>query len=319
VDGIEVEVHRKLGPLDQADVTELLAAVAAVDGHPALSEQKRIEANVGSSGGAGARSLARHVGSGLLVGYGHLSRGNESWGIEIVIHPDHRGSDPDHSASDAESLGSVLLGSLLEEIRRQGGGQVYFWAPRASAVHDHIAEANGLQPGRDLIQMRVPLPLGPQPHGHGDALVTRAFRPGQDEAAWLAVNNRAFATHPEQGGWSVEDLVEREQEGWFDPAGLLLYEVGGRLAGSCWTKIHRDTDPQLGEIYVISVDPDFQGRGLGRSLTEAGLSWLAHAGIQVGMLYVDGDNVAAVKLYRSMGFTVDHVDRAYTGTITAIG
>ena len=88
----------------------------------------------------------------------------------------------------------------------------------------------------------------------------------------MAVNNRAFATHPEQGGWSVEELVEREQEEWFDPAGLLLYEVDGRLAGSCWTKIHRDTDPPLGEIYVISVNPDFQGRGLGRSLTVAGLS-----------------------------------------------
>ena len=236
MDGIEVEVHREWGPLDQADVTELLAAVAAVDGHPALSEQKRIEVDAGSSGMAGARSLARHVGSGRLVGYGHLRRGNESWGIEIVIHPDHR-------ASDAESLGSVLLGSLLEEIGRQGGGQVYFWAPRASAVHDHIAEANGLQHGRDLIQMQVPLPLGAQPHGQGDALVTRAFRPGHDEAAWLAVNNRAFATHPEQGGWSLEELVEREQEGWFDPAGLLLYEVDGRLAGSCWTKVHRDTDP----------------------------------------------------------------------------
>jgi mycothiol synthase len=312
VDGIEVEVHRALGPLDQADVTELLAAAVLVDGQPALSEQKRIEANAGPDEATiGARSLARLTGSGRLVGYGHLSRGNESWGIEIVVHPDHR--------DDAEPLGSLLLGSLLEEVGTLGGGQVYFWAPRAAAVHDHIAEANGLEAGRDLIQMRVPLPLAPQPHHHAEALVTRAFRPGQDESAWLAVNNRAFATHPEQGGWSLEELVGREQEPWFDPAGLLLYEVDDRLAGSCWTKIHRGTDPPLGEIYVISVDPGFQGRGLGRSLTEAGLSWLADAGIGVGMLYVDGDNVAAVKLYRSMGFIDDHVDRAYTGTIAARG
>jgi mycothiol synthase len=67
------------------------------------------------------------------------------------------------------------------------------------------------------------------------------------------------------------------------------------------------------------VDPDFQGRGLGRSLTTAGLSWLNDAGISVGMLYVDGDNVAAVELYRSMGFTVDHVDRAYAGRIAPTG
>jgi len=309
VDGTEVEVHRELGPLDQAEVTELLAA--AVDGQPALSEQKRIEVAAGSdAAAAGARALARQTGSGQLVGYGHLSRGNESWGIEIVVHPAHRGSD-------TEPLGSLLLGSLLDEVGTLGGGQVYFWAPRASAVHDRIAEANGLEARRDLIQMRVPLPLAAQ--RQAEALVTRAFRPGHDEAAWLAVNNRAFATHPEQGGWSIEELVAREQESWFDPAGFLLYEEDDRLAGSCWTKIHRDTDPPLGEIYVISVDPDFQGRGLGRSLTAAGLSWLADAGIGVGMLYVDGDNVAAVELYRSMGFIDDHVDRAYTGMIASPG
>jgi mycothiol synthase len=313
VDGTEVEVHRELGPLDQADVTELLAAAAAVDGQPALSEQKRMEVTAGSDAATtGARSLARQTDSGQLVGYGHLSRGNESWGIEIVVHPDRR-------AADAEALGSQLLGSLLEEVGTLGGGQVYFWAPSASAVDDQIAAANGLEAGRDLIQMQVPLPLAPQPNRHAETLATRPFRPGHDEAAWLAVNNRAFATHPEQGGWSTEELVGREQEPWFDPAGFLLYEVDDRLAGFCWTKIHRDTNPPLGEIYVISVDPDFQGRGLGRSLTEAGLSWLADAGIGTGMLYVDGDNVAAVELYRSMGFIDDHVDRAYSGMIAARG
>jgi mycothiol synthase len=65
---------------------------------------------------------------------------------------------------------------------------------------------------------------------------------------------------------------------------------------------------------VIGIDPDFQGRGWGRALTEAGLDWLAGQGLTVGMLYVDADNTAAVSLYRSMGFTAHHVDRAYVGT-----
>ncbi len=309
VDGTDVEVHRDLAQPDLADVTELLGTVGAVDGYPALSEQKRIEVADSSGSAPAGRSLARLRRSGLLVGYGHLSRGNDSWGIEIVVRPDHR------AGGVAEALGSALLGPLLDEVGRQGGGQVYFWAPRASAVHDRIAEANGLRPGRELIQMRVPLPLTAQPGQPAHPPATRAFRPGNDELAWIEVNNRAFAAHPEQGGWTIDELLRREEEPWFDPAGFLLHEVGGRLAGSCWTKVHRDEDPPLGEIYVISVDPDFQGRGLGRSLTTAGLNWLADAGITVGMLYVDGDNVAAVGLYRSMGFTVDHVDRAYGGKV----
>ena len=70
----------------------------------------------------------------------------------------------------------------------------------------------------------------------GPGIRTRPFRPGVDEEAWLAANNRAFAAHPEQGHWDLATLVEREQEPWFDPEGLLILEEGGQVAGSCWTR-----------------------------------------------------------------------------------
>jgi mycothiol synthase len=91
------------------------------------------------------------------------------------------------------------------------------------------------------------------------------------------------------------------------------------LAGFCWTKVHAEHDPPLGEIYVIAVDPDFGGRGLGRALTLRGLDHLARAGLHVGMLYVDASNEPATKLYAHLGFTLNHVDRAYTGDIAASG
>jgi mycothiol synthase len=76
--------------------------------------------------------------------------------------------------------------------------------------------------------------------------------------------------------------------------------------------VHRSATPPLGEIYVIGVDPDRHRRGLGRALVLAGLDHLARQGLAVGMLYVDGTNTPARKLYESMGFTIDHTDRVYS-------
>ena len=185
------------------------------------------------------------------------------------------------------------------------------WVSRPTAEDDAAAEREGLRRERDLFQMRRPLPVG-----ESYSIDVRPFVLGQDEDAWLAVNNRAFAAHPEQGAWEMDVLEAKMREPWFDADGFLLHERDGRLAGFCWTKIHADHDPPLGEIFVIAVDPDFAGRGLGRELVLAGLDWLARRGLTVGMLYVDSSNTPAVRLYEKLGFEIDHVDRAYVGTVS---
>jgi mycothiol synthase len=198
----------------------------------------------------------------------------------------------------------------------EGGGHVTYWVHGADSDNDADDRARraGFVLERELFQMRVPLPLSDTPRWP-EGTIVRTFRPGEDEAAWVEVNNRAFAGHPEQGAWTVDMLRAREQEDWFDPEGFVMAFDDDGLAGSCWTKVHPPAPPRepdaLGEIYVIGADPSRQGRGLGRALTTAGLESLAARGITVGMLFVDAANHAAVGLYRALGFVVHRTDRAY--------
>jgi mycothiol synthase len=321
----EIEVKRQLDKDDLAAVTELLTAATEADAHPALGEHAWLDLVQGGREGF-AGLVAWEPGHPHPVGYAQLSLGphdtrgeSYSWGLEVVVDPHHR--------TPGNTVAISLVHKAMKLIADEGGGHLHLWVSQPAPYHDRMATVVGLHPGRALYQMRRPLPA--EQHA---SIKTRPFRPGLDEQAWLEVNNRAFHRHPEQGGWTEETLKAREAQPWFDPDGFLLYETGGgdagpqgrRLAGFCWTKVDRAHNSSsdghlLGEIYVVAVGPDFAGQGLGRQLTLAGLDYLASKGLTEAMLYVDATNTPAVKLYVGLGFTVNHIDRAYTGDIAAAG
>jgi mycothiol synthase len=314
VDGLDLTVVTAPDAALVAEVAGLLERAARATGHPALSEHKRmvVVGGIGDAGGPPASPplvagvAARQWRGTELIGFAPLLGDAQAlrYAVEFVVDP---------GADDSAAVADALVDAAVELVIRRGGGLLRLWSPRASPADDERASNRGFHIERNLIQMRCALPLPDAVRNRGPAVRTRTFRPGEDEEAWLVTNNRAFGAHPEQGHWDLADMAAREKEPWFDADGLLLLEEGGRLAGFCWTKVHADADPPMGEIYVIGVDPDFHGRGWGRALTVAGLDHLAGRGLTVGMLYVDADNTAAVTLYRSMGFVDDHVDRAYVG------
>lgn len=193
------------------------------------------------------------------------------------------------------------------------------WVSPHTATTDDEQAADGLHRVRLLHQMRRSLPLPQDVLDATRPIEVRPFRPGDpaDVEGFLRVNNRAFAWHPEQGGWDELRLAVPLTEPWFEPSGFLIHDgEDGRIDGFCWTKLHPPgaadpEDPPMGEIFVIGADPDTHGTGLGRALTVAGLTHLAERGLRTAMLYVEADNEPAVALYERLGFTIHHSDAAY--------
>ncbi|MEU6808930.1 mycothiol synthase [Streptomyces sp. NPDC046831] len=281
---------------DQAEaVLALLADAARNDGQQAVSEQGRLQLRGGAR--AGVSHLLLTV-AGELVGYAQLEDTDpvEAPAAELVVHPAHRGH------GHGRALGMALLAVSGKRLR--------VWAHGGHSAARHLAQVLGLTLFRELRQMRRPLtgfalPDPVLPEG----VTVRTFVPGEDDAAWLAVNAEAFAHHPEQGALTQRDLDDRKAEAWFDPEGFFLAEREGRLVGFHWTKVH--TEERLGEVYVLGVRPGSQGGGLGKALTVIGLRHLADRGLSTAMLYVDADNKAAVSVYERMGFVTYEADLMY--------
>jgi mycothiol synthase len=283
-----------------AEVLALATQTGDADGVHPLSEDAvlRLRAD-----GDGAVHLWSRSPGGALSGAADGPTG------ELFVHPAHR----------RRGLGRALLAAAVDAAGHAAApGRLRVWAHGDAPAARALADRAGFARVRVLWQMRRPLsalPDVPLPSG----VTVRAFRPGADDEAWVAVNGRAFAHHPEQGRWSVGDLRLRMAEPWFDPAGFLLaVDQGDRLLGFHWTKVHparrrADGSAQepIGEIYVLGVDPGGHRRGLGASLSVAGLRHLAGLGLTDAMLYVDGSNTAAVALYERLDFTVFSTDVSY--------
>lgn len=215
---------------------------------------------------------------------------------------------------DRETLQSTIA-AQLDQVRtaeRDAGAaaerKVQLWLPEVHDAEDDLVGELGFEPYRDLWQLQIDLP------SRRTDLVVRSFTP-DDADDFLRVNNRAFDWHPEQGGMTHADLAERQAEPWYDAAGFLLHFRGDDLAGFCWTKVHTDLEPSMGEIYAIAIDPDFQGIGLGRALTLSGLTHMSDNGITRAMLYVESDNHSANAIYEVAGFRYHHTNRAYALTL----
>ncbi|MGX7677431.1 mycothiol synthase [Jatrophihabitans sp. DSM 45814] len=282
-------------------VRRLVSTAPDAADNPQLSEQALLHLQAGDP----IRHFVIESG-GRLLGYAQLqpAASGSEFELEIAV-------DTGEPQAVQDEIASGLLRGAIREIE---GTPLLVWAHGDASALNRVAPAVGLRATRSLFQLRLDLsgyeaaPVEP-PAG----VEIRPFRPGQDDEAWLGVNSRAFAHHPEQGSWTQTDLQDRIDSDWFDPAGFLVATRGNDMIGYHWTKVHAATEstPAMGEVYVLGVDPSAQGLKLGLLLLNAGLNHLAAAGLGTVLLYVDESNTTAVALYRKLGFTTFATDTQY--------
>ena len=303
-----IEQRTSLDPTTIADIIGFVEQVTDADGVNPLDEH--VTLHIREGGDAHSVHLVARSGT-SLVGYAHLDITDEVDGpiAQFAVHPDYR----------RHGIGRLIVTDLID---RSPGGRLRLWTHGENSAATHLATSLGFQRSRVLWQMRRSLLAALPRVTLPPSVRIRGFRPGRDDDAWLEVNARAFAGHPDQGRWTADDLRLRMRESWFDPEGFLLAVTGDgadeRVVGFHWTKVHGTSSSggahghtPLGEVYVVGIDPNWQRLGLGRTLTIAGLAHLRSRGLTQALLYVDAHNTNAIKVYESLGFVRWDTDVLY--------
>ena len=285
-----------LSKSQQESVLSLIKAAHDFDGTPAIAEHVLLHLRHGGDKSDSHLVIEENK---EVIAYAHLDTTDLVAGpsVEAVVHPQHRG----------KGLGALIL----KEAIKKCGNKTRIWShgdlPAAKAIAASLKLEllwSNLLMSKSLGEIQPVTSKYP----------IRTFIPGLDNQAFLALNNNVFTNYPDQGGWSEDDLKVRINESWFDDKGFFVAEDKGELIGFCWTKIHgahthshagSDDDhghEALGEIYVLAVNPDYKGQGIGRDLTITGLDYLKYQGLNNVMLYVGVENKPAFNLYKSLGF-----------------
>lgn len=278
----DLDAPDRSGAAAAALLRPLAAEATAHDGTPPFSDQALVDARSGQ---------ATVVGDGDAAAILRPDQGE----AELVVRP----------AVRRAGLGTILLRSVVELT----DGPLAVWAHGDHPGARRLADAFGFEATRRLLQQRARVAPDAAAPALPEGVTIRPFRAGADEAAWLDLNARAFASHPEQGSLTLLDLEAREADEWFDPDDFLLLWHGDDLAAFCWLKVQAG---EPGEFYAVGVDPARQGQHLGGLAVDAGLHRLAERGLGTASLYVEGDNTPALRLYAARGFTDHAVDVQYT-------
>jgi len=235
--------------------------------------------------------------SGEIVGYAevkpelNIGRAVLRW----LVHPRHRRGE----------LPLRLIDRAVDRTRKLGIMVLHANIFQDSVTAKRLLTRMGFTIVRRFLELRLNLAEMVLPNISKIALRCRSLQPGE-EGRLTQLQNRSFA-----GTWgfnpnTIEEITYRVNLPNSSPDDIFLIFDSDKPVGYCWTRIElwkkKAQGEGTGRIYMLGVDPDYRGRGLGRQLLLIGLSHLGGKSLRVAVLTVDSENKTARALYRSVGF-----------------
>ncbi len=271
-------------------IEALTGEIERLDGYDPLTEEARLAVAAGTA----LDGIVAETG-GRIAGYAHLRPEADATIVETAVPPAVRAD-----------LAAPLVDAALAGVT----GPVRVWVSVPETVA--VCRDRGLSEIRRMVHLIRSLPPD-EATRVPRAFEISLFRPHLDIEGLLEVNNAAFAGHPDNASWTQSTVRDRMEREWFDVNGVFLARERGRVVGVCWTKLHPN---QVGEIYVIAIHPEVQGRSLATGLVLTGLWDLyQRCGARTAILYTEADNERARGLYERLGFEILRTRRCFAGIV----
>jgi len=233
---------------------------------------------------------------GRLMGWALLS---PSWSAyDVYVQPELRGSP------EAEVMYLYAEEQLADLACSRNQAKIYrLWVAQGDGIYiDHLLRCGFKNSGENVLYMTrlldEPIPVPVLPEG----FEVRPMTGEQDAPARAAAQYGAYESEA-----PFEKYLQRYQDFMRSPVydasrDMVVACPDGRISSFCiiWT----DSGNQVGLVEPVGTHPEFRGKGLGKAIVIAGLRRLQQLGMRIAILCTSEDNLPAVKLYESVGFSV---------------
>jgi len=122
---------------------------------------------------------------------------------------------------------------------------------------------------------------------------------------------------------TLEELKKTREAPNYDPAGLLLAESDGEVAGMVEAFVDKYREDKRGFVRSLTVFPQFRGRGIAKKLVAKALESLKDRGMKVAESWAQTDRKSCMHIYERLGFrqvrAIDIMKRALDDIPCGIG